>query len=180
MVDFLIENLAHYDPKSNNSKCKKPFLGYLVKLANILISDKYNSNCELMKYLGKNEEWQEFAKSQLARINEISQSDLGGHNPHKQSFPPKKFEQKDELDDFDMLFIEHRKLNENSEHNFSYSPKNQANQDEFTFNDLQNDLVNLEGGIFSLKYQPEDEDLLDHQFDYLSDQISALNFSDEL
>ena len=183
MDEFLIENLSSYDPKSNAIKCKKPFFGHFLKLANLLTTDKFNSDSDLMKHLGKNQEWQEFIVSNLRKINEIHDIELGGHNPKKQKNFPKPADKKEEIDDFDMLFIDNKKTNEKHSAMFENNYQEADLQDELTYSDLQNDLVNLEGnGNFYLKYQPEEEEnLLDEcQFDLISEQMSSLNIKNDV
>jgi len=136
-----------------------------------------------MKYLCKNEEWQEFVSSHLRKINDIYETELGGHNPKKQKYPAKSIDQKEEIDDFDMLFIDNKKVNEKHNEIFdNYNTTKETDfQDGFTYNDLQNDLINFEGtSNLPIKYQPEEGNLLDSQFDFISEQMSSLNFKNDV
>lgn len=172
LIEFLIENLISFDPKEKTIKFQKTYVGHLINLANLLNDPKLESNTDLTKFLSENEEWQEFISTKLIIINQIHNSDLGGHNPRK----PSKLhyqQEKEELDDFDLLFIDNNRAN-NQEN--SYDAHDKYGIEEYQFDEPDYEIENHDDiPDFLMKYEPEvEENLLNEQFDFVGAQISGI------
>ena len=76
-VTFLVESSV--DPfytQPNGRKVRKPYVGYITKLANHLV--KLTDNVEVAKYLHDNTSWTEYCKTTLTEENERNETALGG------------------------------------------------------------------------------------------------------
>ena len=169
-----MENLTSYDPKCKINKCERTYFGHLMNLANLLNYDKFNADQDINKYLRKNGDWQEFISSKVNKVNEVYDYELGGCNPKKlkKTNNFSNFNQKEEMDDFDLLFVDHcnnKKINERNE--FELNHENEQN--------FNNNLVNSEDSpdLF-MKYEPEEDSIFDKEYNYLGGKISSFTFSE--
>jgi len=176
LIEFLIENLTFFDPKSKMNKNEKSYIGHLVNLANLLNYDgKFNGSIfDLVKYLTKNEEWQDFITLKLSKINEICECELGGFNPRKQKKANPYLAQKEEIDDFDLLFIENQKTNEKESFQIYENELNEISEPQ------NNNINNEEIQNFFMKYEEEKQEKTDIEEEYnlMVQKISSMNLNE--